>query len=327
MNPDLKQKRLWKRLRHGLLESWFLCFLVRCLLRLLNAMPISLARRIGRMSGRLAYHLDRGHRAICHENLMIAFPEKSITERWSILKASYVHLGVCAVDFCRFIRISREDIRSQWIVPEEGAEYRLQKALSENRGVIAISAHIGFWELSGIGIPIFLGLPMTSVARKLASPRIDALVTGIRSRMGNTIIYQEGALRRFYRALKKKHAVGIIMDQHAGRESPWIPFFSREASTVDTCARLHLLTGAPLLSNLMIRRADGRYTWRCRPIEVSLPNGEDESLQIARVLTACNREFEDAIREHPEQWLWMHRRWRAKRSPHAPREVGYHKQH
>lgn len=306
-----RRRSAWKRFRSWLRDTWLTYAAVATAIRVVGALPLSLARLLGRCCGLLAYMVDLSHRAIGLGNLALAFPEKSEKERRAILRASYAHLGVCAADFCHFRSIRPEDIRGRWVVPEEGADERMQRALANGRGIIAVSAHVGFWELSGFSYPP-LGYPLVSVARKLASPRLDALLNSIRGRSGNTVVHKEGALRPLLRALQENKCIGIIMDQYGGAASPWVPFFGRDASTVDTCARLHIKTGASLISGLMIRRGDGRYRWRCREIPLPPRGGMSDSESVKAILRECNRDFEKAIREAPEQWLWTYKRWKGR---------------
>ena len=278
-------------------------------MRLVGALPLALARRLGRCCGLLCYHLDRSRRAVCLENLGIAFPEKDHRERLAILRGSYAHLGLCAADFCQFNKIKPEEVRGGWVVPEEGADELMRQALAQERGVICVAAHIGFWELSGFAYPS-LGYPVVSVSRRIPGPRLEALANRIRTRLGNTLVYKEGALRPLLRALQENKCIGVVMDQRAGREGLWVQFFTRPAYTVDTCARLHIKTGAPLISNLTIRRADGRYTWRCRQIAVPPQDGMSNDEYAKAILRAIHCDLEAAIRETPEQWLWMYKRWK-----------------
>jgi len=121
----------------------------------------------------------------------------------------------------------------------------------------------------------------------------------------------EAERRAILRAMKDQKFVGVIMDLYAGSKNPQVRMFGHETSTVDTVARLHLKTGAPIVTNLMMRRPDGRYLWRCRRVEIpALRPGEDSDAHVRAILESCNQAFEQTIREFPEQWLWMHRRWR-----------------
>jgi len=304
-------RNIGKRFRDWLKNSWLLYAFVSLAIRAVGALPLPLARWLGRVAGLLAHTGDFGHRATGLENLALAFPEKTEAERRTILRASYVHMGLCAADFCHFPHIKPEDIRARWVVPEEGADERVRQAFAAERGIIAVAAHIGFWELSGFAFPT-LGLPLVSISREIEAPRLEELINRIRSRLGNNVVHKEGALRPVLRALHENKSVGVIMDQYGGPDSPWVPFFSRDASTVDTCARLHIRTGAPLLSNLMIRRPDGRYTWRCRQLPVPPRGNESDDDYVKLILREINRDFENAIREAPEQWLWIYKRWKGR---------------
>src|SRR6185295_17749617 len=111
-------------------------------------------------------------------------------------------------------------------------------------------------------------------------------------RFGNEMVPQEGALRAILRALRRNRSAGILTDLYAGRESPWIPFFGAEASTFDTCAKLHLKTGAPLLRVLMVRRPDGRYRWNVKRIECGDLRGTEDG-KTRQILTLINRSLEE----------------------------------
>ena len=306
-----------RRFRSWVRDTWLTYALVMAGVRVVGALPLAPARRLGRWCGLLCYALDRSHRAVCLGNLAIAFPEKDKRERLAILRGSYAHLGVCAADFCHFDKIKPEEVRGGWVVPEEGADELMRKAQTQGCGVICVAAHIGFWELSGFAYPA-LGYPVVSVSRRIAAPRLEALVNGIRTRLGNVLVHKKGALRPLLRALQENKCIGVVMDQRAGREGPWVQFFTRPASTVDTCARLHIKTGAPLISNLMIRRGDGRYTWRCRRISVPPQGGMSEDAYVKAILRAIHCDLEEAIRETPAQWLWMYKRWKGSAERREP---------
>jgi KDO2-lipid IV(A) lauroyltransferase len=306
-----KKETGFRRFRHWLQRTWLVYFLAYCLIVVIDWMPLGLSRRFGALAGWIAYHLDRGHRTVCHDNLKLAFPEMSRADASKLLRKCYMHLGVVVVDTCHLRSESSEDLRNNWIVPTDGAHEMMTQSLEQGKGVIAITGHVGHWELVGITYAAF-GHPLTCIARKIAAPRLDTLMTSIRTRHGNSIIYQEGALRTFFFSLRKKKPIGMIMDQYAGSMSPFIEFFGKPASTADTAARLHVLTGAPLLFNSTMRRADGKYVWRCVPVTATYPADASEDEKIRRVLKSMNESFEQCIRQYPEQWLWMHKRWKGK---------------
>lgn len=259
----------------------------------------------------MACHLSRKHRAIAMENLKLVFPERSLRERRALLKASYRHLGICLAEFCRFTRLTAEDVRERWVVPGEGVVVMLNDALARGKGAILNGGHLGAWEMGALAVPAF-GFELNSVARKVENARrIDALIMRTRTHLGARLVYQDHALFHMYRALRRKKLVGLHVDQYAGRKGRFVPFFGRDASSVDTCARLHVMTGAPLFSSAFHRRPDGRYVWRLQPVELPpAREGQSEDERITEVLCACQRGLEDLIRLAPEQWLWFHNRWR-----------------
>jgi len=301
---------IWKELKHRLLNTWGSYLGLIVFLTVFRILPLRIGRFIARVSGIIWFWLDGMHRRIGLENLALAFPEKSEAERRAILRASCSHLATCAVEMCQFLSMRREDVCGKWVVVEDGSEACAQAAAALGKGVIGASGHIGSWELSGFVFPA-MGYPSVCIARRVRAPLVDAELNRIRMLLGNVIIQQEGALRHILRAMKEQKFVGVIMDLYAGSKNPQVRMFGHETSTVDTVARLHLKTGAPIVTNLMMRRPDGRYLWRCRRVEIpALRPGEDSDAHVRAILESCNQAFEQTIREFPEQWLWMHRRWR-----------------
>lgn len=216
------------------------------------------------------------------------------------------------MDACRFPRLTAGEILEHWILRDPEADRVMREALAEDKGVLCVSAHAGFWELTGFIFPA-MGYPTVCIANRLPPLRINAVIQSIRRRLGNEIVQQEGALVSILRALKERKTCGIIMDHWGKRRSPLIPFFGKPARTVDTVARLHLRTGAPIVSSLMFREPDGRFRWRCRRITPPSVAGLPHEEQIHKILEVCNADIEAAICANPEQWTWMHNRWRNSR--------------
>ena len=307
---NMKKKGAAKRFRYWILRSWLVHVPVRSGVWVLGRLPLGLARLVGRLGGWLAYHLPRRARAVARKNLELVFPGRSPAERRALLKASFVHLGICMVEFCRFTRLTAEDVRERWVVEEDGSFEKLREALGHGKGVIINGGHLGGWELSALALPAF-GLPLNTVARRVESEPIDALIMRSRSHLGTKLVYQDHGLFHMYRALRKGKLVGLHVDQYAGRQGRYVPFFGRDASSVDTCARLHVMSGAPIFCGAMQRRDDGRYVWRIRPVEIpAAKEGQSEDERIGEVLCVCHRGIEELIRLAPEQWLWSHNRWR-----------------
>jgi KDO2-lipid IV(A) lauroyltransferase len=304
-----KKVTLTKRFSRWLEHSWLLYAAFAATVWTFDHLPLSISRALGRFGGRVAYYMDTRNVLRAMKNLKIAFPDWAEAQLRATLKESYKHLGVALTDVCHFRSATAEDLLQNWIVRDPESDRVMREALAENKGVLGVGAHLGFWEIAGFIFPS-LGYPSVCVSNKLTAERIDAMVQRIRGRLGNVIVHQEGAVVRLLRALKEGKTVGIIMDHWGKSSSPVIPFFGQDTRTIDTIARLHIKTGAPIISNMMLRQKDGRYLWRCRRLEVRGKDGLTHDEHIRAILTVCNREIEQAIREYPEQWTWMHKRWR-----------------
>jgi KDO2-lipid IV(A) lauroyltransferase len=188
---------------------------------------------------------------------------------------------------------------------------------------------MGNWELAGSTIALS-GYPISSIARALDNPLLNRLVTSVRCRSGQRIIEKKQPQRSLLQVIKNGHFLGVISDQHAGRDGEVITFLGQPASTVRTPALLHLRYHCPMLVVLDIRAQNRPFH---RVLVIPLPSfvESEKKNSSARLKTKVNqivRTFsgvlEQYIRKHPEQWLWVHRRWRGKlktrdfASPHAP---------
>jgi Kdo2-lipid IVA lauroyltransferase/acyltransferase len=304
-----KDARFGKRFRRWLEKSWLLYAAFASTVWVFDHVPRVLGRALGRLGGWMASRVDSRNVQRAMDNLAIAFPDWDARRRRDTVTRCYMHLGQCMTDVCRFRSLSKERLLSVWIDRDPESERVLTEALAEGKGMVGVGAHTGFWELSAFAYSA-MGYKSVCVSNRLPAPRINDLVQRIRARFGNVIVHQEGALIHLLRALKNGQAVGIIMDHWGESRSPLVPFFGRETRTVDTVARLHRKTGAPVVSNMMLRRPDGRYVWRFKRIAVPPADGLTEEEHIRAILLACNQDIEAAIREYPEQWTWMHKRWR-----------------
>lgn len=304
-----KNPTLLKRFSRWLEHSWLLYAAFAATVWTFDHLPLGVSRALGRFGGRVAYRVDTRNVRRAMQNLAIAFPDWSEEKRRATLKACYQHLGTALTDVCHFRSATAEEILRDWVVRDPQCDRVMQEVLAENKGVLGIGAHLGFWEISGFIFPA-MGYPSVCVSNKLTAARIDQMVQRIRARLGNVIVHQEGALVKLLRALKENKSVGLIMDHWGKSSSPKVPFFGKDAETIDTVARLHLKTGAPIITNLMLRQPDGRYRWRCKRMQIPSGEGLTQEQHISAILTVCNKEIEEAIREAPEQWTWMHKRWR-----------------
>ena len=285
---------------------------------LLSCLPARLAYALGEGAGAFAYRWDRRHREIARENLARAFPEKSPGEIEAMARAVFSNLGQTAVDVARSRRLLRPGGRDA--VAFEGLE-RLVAARDRGRGVLLIAAHFGPWELLPLVAALFYG-SIHVVARPLDNPRLDASLTALRERGGNRVISKQQALPAILKVLREGGTVGMLIDQHIReQDGVVVPFFGRPASTVPAPALFALRSGAAVLPAGILREA-GRGLYRVRVgEEVALTRSGDLKTDLVRNTARFTAALEPMIRECPEAWFWVHRRWKTP-LPLDPRLTG-----
>jgi len=275
---------------------------------LLNTLPNRLALRLGASGGRLICALDGRHRRIVQQQLGMAFPDWSTAQIRRTSWACYEHFGRSAAEFARLGRADRESILSG--VTVEGREY-LDRAVAEGRGVLFLTAHLGNWELMAV-VCNLLGYRLYPVARPLDNPWLNRLIDRIRSRFGSTVISKkkESAPRDLVQALRDGSCVGILLDQNmASYDGVFVNFFGRPACTAKGLALIARRTGAPVVPAFIAREADGRHhIMILAPVEFS--QGRDVKADVITNTARCTAIIERMVRRYPDQWLWMHRRWK-----------------
>lgn len=278
---------------------------VASVMTVVGLVPHGLARLTGNALGLAFYALDAPHRRLAVRNLQRAFPTWSPTEVQRTARRVFRHFGRLLIEVLRFTQLPKDEMRAQLDV--EGAE-RVRAALEAGKGVIFISGHFGFWEIQGIGHALHLP-PMSVVARPLDNPLLHTLLERARTRLGNSVIYRRGGLRRILRTLQANSIVAIMIDQHIqSADAVMVNFFGRPASTTSAVAQLAMRTGAAIIPVFAVPIEGGRFKLIYDP-PVPLPDAECPD-PLRDITQRCTDVLERYVREHPDQWLWMHRRWR-----------------
>jgi len=283
-------------------------------LRLIGWLPAHLppaaGLAIGRRIGDLLWWLLPGRRRRALDNIRLSIGrEMTPREIERLGRGSFQHVGMNLIEACRYFLRPTEVMLSQ--VHIEGVEH-LRSAAARGRGVLVLTAHYGNWELLAAAHGLS-GLPLSIVIRPLDHPVLDELAARFRRRSGAELIVKRQAVREVLQALRRGRMVGILLDQNATRaEGVFVPFFGVAASTSKGLAVLALRTDAPVVPVFLRRTADGRHCMDVGPALVPPADGD-----VLTYTTAFNQVIEAAIRRAPEQWLWMHARWRTR-----PREAG-----
>jgi KDO2-lipid IV(A) lauroyltransferase len=265
------------------------------------------ASRLGALLGELAYWVLPGRRRVALSNLALAFGAAlPPPARRAIARASFRHLGMTAVECCRLFFGPPGAMLQR--VRLEGVEH-VKGALAEGRGALYLAAHFGNWELLAAAHAL-TGLPgLHVVVRPLDNPFLDALVAAGRERAQLRLIPKRKAVREVRAALARGECVGILLDQNAGRQGVFVPFFGRPASTSRSLAVLALKTGAPVVPAFIHRLPDGDHHVALEPVLPLVRTGQldrDVESNTARFTEVIERH----VRAHPEQWFWVHRRWK-----------------
>jgi KDO2-lipid IV(A) lauroyltransferase len=242
-------------------------------------------------------------------NLRLAFPDLDERERARIRRGAFHNLGRLLGEISQFPRLNRENISS--IVVYEGLENYLD-AVAEGRGVILLTGHIGAWELSVYAHSIY-GHPMSFLARRVDNPLVEQLAESYRARFGNRSIDKKGSVREVLKTLKSGGVVGILADLNTSREEGvFCDFFGVEACATAGVATLALRTGAVVLPGYLIWDEKARiHRLHFEPPVETIDTGNQKEDVIANTARYA-KVLESIIRRHPDQWLWIHRRWRTR---------------
>jgi KDO2-lipid IV(A) lauroyltransferase len=271
-------------------------------------LPEAAARRLGVGIGLAMRALSPRHARIVMTNLRLAFgSEKSERELAAIAKACYRHLGLCLTEFIRLPAMSADEIRA---LAELRGKERIEAALAAGKGAILLTGHLGNWEVTGSRI-VAEGYRLNVIARAQRDSEITDYIRRTRERMGMRVLHRDVAVRESLRALRRNELVGILVDQNAGDEGIFVDFFGHLAATAPGAAAFALRTGAPVLPSFGWRNPDNTHVAQVEePVPLTQTGNHEHDL---RVNTArYTKIIEEGIRRHPEQWFWLHKRWKAR---------------
>ncbi|MBE0573263.1 MAG: lysophospholipid acyltransferase family protein [Ignavibacteriaceae bacterium] len=278
-----------------ILFSW--CF------RLLG---INLSRKFATILAFVFFYLIPIRKKVVFNNLKIAFPENDNQTNKKLAFNIYLSFAITLVEILYLPYIKREKLINE--VMCSNPELIIEK-FKEGKGLILLSSHFGNWEFGAISIAMQVQLQFSVIVKPLRNPLVYEWMNNFRTKFGNEVVPLGISIRKTYQTLKQKKVVAMVADQRGPREGVKVDFFGRKVSVYTGPAALALKTGAPLICGIAVRQKD--YKYKMDLVEISqknLPDGEEEKiLEISQRYTSY---LEKVIRKNPEQWLWMHNRWK-----------------
>jgi Kdo2-lipid IVA lauroyltransferase/acyltransferase len=271
-----------------------------------QVLPLKCALFIGDRIGDLFYFVIRSRRKVALDNLAHAFPEKNESERRKILWRNYQHFGRVMIEFARMPLLQRETILQT--IPIHNKEY-IDELIKQDKGVLIFSGHFGNWEYLAATMAN-VGLPLYCVFKEQKNLTIDQVIKQYRMGIGLLPLkVKGGAARGIITAIKEKAMILILIDQDSGKRGVFIDFFGRPASTTDGPATVLTRYKVPAIMAFAIRGKNGLLEIYLEKFPSSEQFSDDEAGH-AQFIKHYNRLLEKYIRQYPEQWFWLHRRWK-----------------
>jgi KDO2-lipid IV(A) lauroyltransferase len=272
-------------------------------------LPRGGARAVGAGLGAAAWVLLGRLRRIGLRNLEMAFPENTEVEREAMLRGVYRSLGWQLGEFCKMGGYTVEGASK--FIRYDGLEHYLA-ARAKGKGVLVLTGHLGAWELSSFYHSL-MGYPMSLVIRRLDNPLVDAFVNRIRCLHGNRVIHKDEFARGLLNSMHRGETVGILMDTNmTPPQGVFVPYFGVDACTASGLARVALHSGAAVLPGFLVwEAAEKKYVLRFGE-ELELRRTGDTATDIVANTALFTATIEAYVRRYPEQWLWVHRRWKTR---------------
>jgi KDO2-lipid IV(A) lauroyltransferase len=290
---------------------------VRVLVCVVQAMPIDVACSFARFLGWIAYKVDKRHRLVAIENLQHAFPgQYSDSEVDRIVRRVYEHFCTMLIEIVFLPRKLHLHNYKRMIQLNDAG--RMSDAILSGRPVMFVTGHFGNWELASYTMGMF-GVKGYAIARPLDNPYLDTYLRKFREKTGQTMLDKQGALEHMVRIVAEGGVIGTLADQDAGQRGMFVDFFGRPASTHKAIALLALEHNVPLIVGAMIRQG---ATYCMHVADVILLEDYASAPDAVRAITQrFTSALERLVRVAPEQYFWVHRRWKHQPKPRAARKA------
>jgi len=271
-----------------------------------SLLGLNLSRKIAPLLAFVFFYFIPIRKNVVIENLQIAFPENDQTFNKKLAFRIYSSFATTLVEIMCLPFLKKSDLADA--LDCRNLELIIGK-YNEGKGVILLSSHFGNWEFGAIATAIQTQLPFSVVVKPLRNPLVSEWMNKARTKFGNEVVPLGISIRKTYQTLKEKKIVAMVADQRGPREGVRVDFFGREVSVYTGPAALALKTGSPIIFGIPVRQKN--YKYRTVLVEISqsdLPESDED--KIKEISQRHTSYLEKMIRENPEQWLWMHDRWK-----------------
>lgn len=291
------------------MKEWFEYAAVWLILKTLGALPRSVARVFAASVTSLLFSLQPKLEKTAESNLRLAFPDWTDAQRKDVKRKMVRNLGWMAAEFARFPRLTKENIKKVVILEGHGNFLEGQR---RGNGVLYLTGHIGAWELSSFAHALY-GYPLHYMARPLDNKCLDALVNQYRCSSGNKPIFKNESARVMLKILKASGTIGILADQNTmPEEGVFVDFFGKSACATTGIARVALHTGAAVVPGYAYwDETIEKYRLQFEPPVELIRTGDSERDVFENTQRFANV-IEEIIRKHPDQWVWVHKRWKTR---------------
>lgn len=269
-------------------------------------LPLSGVRWLGRNLGAFVFDVLGYRRQVTLDNLRRAFPEKSDDELVRVARGAFKSVGISLLELVWYPKMSREQVQNSMHFHNPEI---LRGAYDRGKGLLILTAHFGNWELLGGAVAVELGFRVYGIAKTQSNRLVDRTINERRLRFGNKVIPMETSLREVMRALRDGEAVGIVADQAAPKENELIEFFGTKLPTHQGPSVFSLKMGSPLVAVFSVRRPDGSYDAYVEEVPTSDLKGYTPE-NVTELTRRHVKVTENFIRRFPDQWMWMHKRWK-----------------
>ena len=306
----------------SLIVDYAVYVLVRTLACIVQALSLSQGLQLAKMLASLAYHIDKRHRRVAEENLCHAFPGRyTDVQRDQLVRANYRHFACVMVEFLHLTRILHSTNWKRYVQFPEDNHLRLTlQHLLSRRPIVMVTGHFGSWEMSGLILGI-MSLKAHVITRPLDNPFLHEYSRKFRDSAGQKILAKKGDFEKIQSILAEGGTLGTLGDQDAGQRGLYVDFFGRPASTHKAIALLALEHGAPIMV-FFTAKAAGPLQYHLFLADVILPETYEHHPDAVRAITErYTTALEQIVRRYPEQYFWLHRRWKHQPRPRARRRA------